>query len=50
MLKKYKITYLKSDRANAKRYTEEIIASSKYNGIGRAINTRRIQNERFNLS
>ena len=31
MLKKYKITYLKSDRANAKRYTEEILASSKYN-------------------
>ena len=31
MLKKYKITYLKSDRANAKHYTEEIVASSKYN-------------------
>ncbi len=29
--RKFKITYLKSDRANAKRYTEEILASSKYN-------------------
>lgn len=29
--RKFKITYLKSDRSNAKRYTEEIVASSKYN-------------------
>ena len=31
MLRKFKITYLKSTRENAKRYKEEILASSKYN-------------------
>lgn len=29
--RKFKITYVKSARENAKRYTEEILASSKYN-------------------
>lgn len=29
--RKFKITYVKTTRANAKRYTEEILASSKYN-------------------